>query len=283
MDDKIRANLYSWEDDMANSGRIVTLLTDFGLRDHFVAAMKGVMLGLNPDIQFVDISHLVPQQDIHSGAFLLGQAYSCFPAGTIHLAVVDPGVGTARKVLAATAGGSFFVAPDNGILSYVQKGSEDFHAYEVTAEHYFRKPVSRTFHGRDVFAPVAAWISRDIPLHQLGSELDNPVQLTIPAPARVKEGLIQAAILAVDHYGNLITNLTPGYLPEFDPSKPLPFRILAGKKEITSCYNTYAEGQQGEVFLIEGSTGFVEISMRGAPAAAALGLKSGNPIGVVLL
>jgi S-adenosylmethionine hydrolase len=267
---------------MANSGRIVTLLTDFGLRDHFVAAMKGVMLGLNPDLQFVDISHLVPQQDIHSGAFLLGQAYSCFPAGTIHLAVVDPGVGTARKVLAATAGGSFFVAPDNGILSYVQKGSEDFHAYEVTAEHYFRKPVSRTFHGRDIFAPVAAWVSRDIPLQQLGSELENPVQLAIPAPARVKEGLIQAAILATDHFGNLITNLTPGHLPEFDPSKPLPFRVLAGKKEITSCYNTYAEGQPGELFLIEGSTGFVEISMRGASAAASLGLKSGNPIGIVL-
>ena len=268
---------------MANSGRIITLLTDFGLRDHFVAAMKGVLLGLNPDLQLVDISHLVPPQDIHSGAFLLGQAYSCFPAGTIHLAVVDPGVGTSRKVLAATAGGSYFVAPDNGVLSYVQSENEDFLAYEVTADHYFRKPVSRTFHGRDIFAPIAAWISRDIPLRQLGNELESPVLMKIPVPARVKEGLIQAAILAVDHFGNLVTNLTPGHLPEFDSAKPLPFKILAGKKEITSFYDAYGQGQQGEIFLIEGSTGCLEISMRGGSAAATLGLKSGNPIGVVLL
>jgi len=268
---------------MANSGRIVTLLTDFGLRDHFVAAMKGIILGLNPEVTFVDISHLVPPQDIHTGAFLLGQAYSCFPPATIHLVVVDPGVGTTRKVLAATAGTSYFVAPDNGILSYVQKYSEDFHAYEVTADHYYRKPVSNTFHGRDIFAPIAAWISRDIPMRQLGDELDNPVLLKIPDPERVKEGLIKAAILAVDHYGNLVTNLTSGHLPEFDPAEPLPFKVLAGKKEVTVFHNTYGEAQKGEQFLITGSSGYLEISMSGAPAAATLGLKPGNPIGVVLL
>lgn len=267
---------------MANSGRIITLLTDFGLRDHFVASMKGVMLGLNPDLNLVDISHLVPPQDIRTGAFVLGQAYACFPSGTIHLVVVDPGVGTERRVLAATAGGHYFVAPDNGILSYVQKAEEDFQAFEVTADHYYRKPVSSTFHGRDIFAPVAAWISRDIPLHQLGNELPEPVQMEILAPARVKENLIQAAIMAVDHYGNMITNLTPGHLPEFDPAKPLPFKILAGKKEIASYQVNYGDAKQGEVFIIEGSTGCIEISMRGTSAAAALGLKAGNPIGVVL-
>jgi S-adenosylmethionine hydrolase len=244
---------------MANSGRIITLLTDFGLRDHFVASMKGVMLGLNPDLTLVDISHLVPPQDIRTGAFLLGQSYDSFPPGTIHLIVVDPGVGTERRVLA-----------------------EDFHAYEVTADHYYRKPVSSTFHGRDIFAPVAAWISRDIPLQQLGNELAEPVMMQIPTPVRVKEGLIQAAIMAVDHYGNMITNLTPGHLPEFDPAQPLPFRILAGEKKITTYHVNYSEAKQGEVFIIEGSTGHIEISMRGASAAAALGLKAGNPIGVLL-
>ena len=267
---------------MANSGQIITLLTDFGLRDHFVASMKGVMLGLNPAITLVDISHLVPPQDIRTGAFLLGQAYSSFPSGTIHLAVVDPGVGTTRRVLAATAGGHYFVAPDNGILSYVQKAEEDFHAYEVTADHYYRKPVSNTFHGRDIFAPIAAWISRDIPMHQIGDELPEPVGIKIPTPARVKENLIQATVMAIDHYGNMITNMTPGHLPEFDPAQPLPFKILAGKKEITTYYDNYGEAKQGEVFIIEGSTGHIEISMRGASAAAALGLKAGNPIGVLL-
>lgn len=267
---------------MAKTGRIITMLTDFGLHDHFVASMKGVMLGLNPDLNLVDISHLVPPQDVRTGAFLLGQAYACFPDATIHMAVVDPGVGTARRILAATAGGHIFVAPDNGILSYVRKAEEDFQAHEVTADHYYRKPVSNTFHGRDIFAPIAAWISRDIPMRQLGNELAQPVAFEIPEPARVKEGLIQAAILAVDHFGNLITNLTPGHLPRFDPGRPLPFRILAGKREITACRENYGDAEKGEVFLIEGSTGRMEISMRGASAAAALGLKSGNPIGVVL-
>jgi len=267
---------------MANSGRIITMLTDFGLRDHFVASMKGIMLGLNPDLTLVDISHLVPPQDIRTGAFLLGQAYSSFPTGTIHLTVVDPGVGTERRVLAANAGGHYFVAPDNGILSYVQKAEEDFHAYEVTADHYYNKPVSNTFHGRDIFAPVAAWISRDIPLHQLGNELVEPVQMKIPVPGRVKENLIQAVIMAVDHYGNMITNLTPGHLPEFDPTQPLPFKVLAGEKEITAYHVNYGDAKQEEVFIIEGSTGCIEISMRGTSAAAALGLKAGSPIGVLL-
>jgi S-adenosyl-L-methionine hydrolase (adenosine-forming) len=261
--------------------RIVTLLTDFGLSDHFVAAMKGVILSLNPNIAFVDISHLIPPQDIHSGAFTLGQAYSFFPQGTIHLAVVDPGVGTARKGLAAAAGGQFFVAPDNGILSYVQKSEQDFAAFEITADHYFRKPVSSTFHGRDIFAPIAGWISRDIPLKQLGPELRNPVQLKIPAPAKVRDNLIQAAILAVDHFGNLITNLKPGDLPVSDPAHPHTMKILAGQKEITSFHRTYSEGHPGEIFIVPGSTGYLEIAIRDGSAASSLNLKPGLPIGLI--
>ena len=270
------------ENDMENSRRIITLLTDFGLHDHYVAAMKGIMLGLNPDVTTVDISHLVPPQDIHTGAFLLGQVCSCFPAGTIHLAVVDPGVGTERRVLAATAGGSFFVAPDNGILTYVKMANNTFEAYEVTSDHYYRKPVSNTFHGRDIFAPVAAWISRNIPLRRLGKKIADPVLLNIPAPAQVKEGLIQGTILAVDRFGNLITNLTPNHLPQYDPAQPPRFKILAGKREITRYHEAYREGDPGEVFIIAGSTGHIEISVRNGSAARTLGLKSGNPIGVVL-
>lgn len=268
---------------MASSGRIITLLTDFGLRDHYVAAMKGVIMGLNPDARLVDISHLVPPQDVHTGAFLLGQAFSFFPAWTVHLAVVDPGVGTSRRVLAATADGSYFVAPDNGILSYVKKYSEDFQAYEVTADHYYRKPVSSTFHGRDIFAPVAAWVARDVPLRQLGDEIEDPVLLKIPDPENVKEGLMQAAILAVDHFGNLVTNLTPDHLPELVPEQPLPFKVLTGKNEVTRFYTTYGEAEKGEIFLVIGSSGYLEISMKGAPAAATMGLKPGSPIGVVLV
>jgi S-adenosyl-L-methionine hydrolase (adenosine-forming) len=261
-------------DAMANN-RVITLLTDFGLRDHFVAAMKGVILSLNPEISLVDISHLVPPQDILGGAFTLGQAWSLFPVGSIHLAVVDPGVGTARKALAASAGGHFFVAPDNGLLTRVMEDQNDFTAYEVTAEHYFRKPVSATFHGRDVFAPIAAWISRSIPLKQLGTLLPRPVRLNIPVPRKVREGVIQGCILAVDQFGNLITNLKPADVPSSSKI------ILANKKEITSFRSIYGEATHGELFVIQGSTGYLEIAAKNGSAAAELDLKAGAPIGII--
>jgi S-adenosylmethionine hydrolase len=254
---------------------IITLLTDFGLQDPFVGSMKGVMLGVNPDLTLVDISHLVPPQDIFTGAFILGQSCFCFPPNSVHLAVVDPGVGTPRRALAASAGGHYFVAPDNGILTYVLAG-QDFQAFEITSDHYFRKPVSSTFHGRDIFAPIAAWISRGIPLHQLGTFLEEPVRLKLPVPTRVKENLIQGCILAVDHFGNLITNLMPRDLPQ-------SFKILAGQKEITNHRETYGEGTPGEIFVVPGSTGHLEIVVRDGSAASALNLKSRSPIGVVLL
>lgn len=260
---------------MASSKRIITLLTDFGLRDHYVAAMKGVMLSLNPDLTLVDISHLVPPQDIFSGAFILSQAYACFPVGTIHMAVVDPGVGAERKALAVSAGGHIFLAPDNGLLTYVFRSHEGFSAYEITAEHYFRKPVSATFHGRDVFAPVAAWISRDIALHQLGPVASDPVWLKIPEPLRVQDNRIQACILSVDQFGNLITNLLPA-------DAPSTARILAGGREITSFRRTYGEGLPGEVFIVPGSTGYLEIAVKEGSAASLLGLKGGAPIEVLL-
>ncbi len=255
---------------------IITLLTDFGLRDHFVSAMKGVMLSLNPDLTLVDISHLIPPQDIFTGAFTLGQTCFLFPAGTIHLAVVDPGVGTARKALAVSAGGHYFVAPDNGILTYALEAAQEFIAYEIAADHYFRKPVSATFHGRDIFAPVAVGISRGIPLNQLGPKFANPVRLKIPTLKRVRDALIQGTILAVDQFGNLITNLKPGDIPR-------SFKMVAGSREITSLRSTYGEGEPGELFVVAGSTGYLEIAMKNGSAAAVLNLKAGAPIGAVIL
>ncbi len=254
---------------------ILTLLTDFGLRDHFVAAMKGVMLSVNPDVTLVDISHLVPPQDIFTGSFILGQVWPLFPPKTVHLAVVDPGVGTSRKAIAASAAGQYFIAPDNGLLTLVMEGSEDFKAFEITAEHYFRRPVSATFHGRDVFAPVAAWLSRGIPLEQFGPALPNPIRLKIPAPKKVREGLIQGAILAVDQFGNLITNLKPEDVP---PSSKI---IVSGQREITAFRQNYGEGVPGEAFIVRGSTGYLEIAAKNGSAASLLNLKAGAPIGIV--
>ncbi len=267
---------------MPDTARILTLLTDFGLRDYFVAAMKGVILGINPALRLVDISHSVPPHDIASGAFTLGHAYSCFPAGTIHLAVVDPGVGTARKAIAVHAGGQYFVAPDNGLLSWVLQREEDIVIHEITADHYFRKPVSSTFHGRDIFAPIAGWISREIQLHQFGPRLEKAVQIPIPAPKRVRDALIQGTVLAVDQFGNLITNLMPEDLPVFSPGQPGACKVLAAQKEITSFRRTYGEGQPGEIFLVPGSTGHLEIVLRNGSAASELKIGPGAAIGVVL-
>ena len=255
--------------------QVITLLSDFGLSDYFVGAVKGVMLSLNPDVALVDISHQVPPQDIFTGAFTLSQTYSCFPKGTVHFAVVDPGVGTSRNALAATAAGHYFVAPDNGILTYIMEANEDFVAYEITADHYFRKPVSSTFHGRDIFAPVAAWISRKVELFQFGPVLQSPVRLQIPPLKRVQDALIQGTILAIDHFGNLITNLKP-------EDVSMPFKILAGQREITALRRTYAEGMPGEVIVVPGSAGFLEIAVKGGSAAAMLSVRAGAPIGVIL-
>lgn len=267
---------------MTKPARTVTLLTDFGLRDHYVAAMKGVMLSLNPELSFVDISHGIPPQDIQSGAFTLGQAYPWFPPGTVHLAVVDPGVGTERKAIVVTAATQYFIAPDNGILTYVFRQEESWTAHEVTAEHYFKKPVSATFHGRDVFAPVAAWLSRDIPPHQFGPKLSSPVQLNIPELTRVRDSLIQAAILAVDGFGNLVTNLKPEDLPGYGAPGARTCRILAGQKEINRFCRTFAEGGPGEILVLPGSSGYLEIAMRNGSAASSLNLGAGAMIGVVL-
>jgi len=260
---------------MVNSGPVITLLTDFGLHDHFVAAMKGVMLGINPDLRFTDISHLIPPQDVFGAAFTLNQACFFFPPGTIHLAVVDPGVGTERKAVAVSAGAHFFVAPDNGVLTYVLESQEDGAAYEITVEKYFRKPLSGTFHGRDVFAPVAAWISRGIPLHEFGPALQNPVRLEIPSLEKAQDGQMRGCILSVDHFGNLITNLKPE-----DVSRSP--KIRAGRKEVTVFRKTYGEGKKGEIFVVPGSTGYLEIVVREGSAASLLNLKSGDSIAVMI-
>lgn len=267
---------------METPARVVTLVSDFGLRDHFAAAMKGVMLGVNPELKFVDISHLVPPHDIHSGAFTLGQAYPYFPYGTIHIAVVDPGVGTARKALAVSAGGHFFVAPDNGLLTYVLSREGGFVAHEITADHYFHKPVSATFHGRDIFAPVAAWISRDVPLARLGPPLERPVQLKIPPVKRVRDALIQGIILAVDNYGNLITNLKPEDVPVYGSAASPPCKIVIGEREITLFRKTFGDGPAGEPFVIPGSSGYLEIVMRDRSAAKDLHLGPGTVVGIIL-
>jgi len=266
-----------------SSMRIVTLLSDFGLQDHYVAAMKGVILNINPDVNIIDITHMIAPHDVMSAAFILGQSFSCFPPGTIHVAVVDPGVGTSRKALVASAARQFFVAPDNGILSYVTQSCEDFVAHEITADHYLCKPVSSTFHGRDIFAPVAAYISKDIHLEKFGQALKKPMQLPIPMLRRLNDSLIQAAILAVDHFGNAITNLRAEDLPVYETENARRCEVLVKHRKIDSFRKTFGEGQPGEIFIVPGSSGYLEIVMREGSASSELNLKPGDAVKAVLL
>jgi S-adenosylmethionine hydrolase len=261
---------------------IITLTTDFGTNDHFVGAMKGVILEIVPEAQIVDISHAVQAFDVLDGALAISQAYSYFPTGTVHVVVVDPGVGTARRPIVASSDGYHFVAPDNGVLSLVYAREERIHVRHVTSEHYFRQPVSNTFHARDVFAPVAAYLAKQVDSHKFGDEIEDYVKFSAPKPKVVDENRLRGVVLKVDRFGNLITNITPADAPMLFEAKPGPFKIVVGSREITEIRQVYAEGAPGEVFGILGSMGFLEIAANRAGAAQLAGASKGNEVSIIL-
>jgi S-adenosyl-L-methionine hydrolase (adenosine-forming) len=261
---------------------IVTLTTDFGLNDHFVGAMKGVILEIVPEAAIVDISHAVQAFDVLDGAIAISQAYSYFPTGTVHVVVVDPGVGTTRRPIIASSDGYHFVAPDNGVLSMVYAKEERVHVRHVTSEHYFHQPVSNTFHGRDVFAPVAAYLAKQVDSHKFGEEIEDYIRFAAPRPKPAGENRIRAVVLKADRFGNLITNVTPQDVPALFSKKPGAFKIVVGNKEVTEIRTSYAEGAPGQVFGILGSMGYLEIVANRAPATQITGANKGSEVSIVL-
>jgi S-adenosylmethionine hydrolase len=261
---------------------IVTLTTDFGLNDHFVGAMKGVILDIVPEAAIVDISHAVQAFDVLDGALTISQAYSYFPPRTVHLVVVDPGVGTTRRPIIASSDGYHFVAPDNGVLSMVYAREDRIQVRHVTSDHYFRQPVSQTFHARDVFAPVAAYLAKQVDSHKFGDEIEDYVRFAAPKPKAAGENRIRAVVLKVDKFGNLITNVTPADVPALFSAKPATFKIVVGSKEITAIHSAYAEGAPGEVFGILGSMGYLEIVANRAAAAQITGAGKGSEVSIIL-
>lgn len=261
---------------------IITLTTDFGLNDHFVGAMKGVILEIVPEAAIVDISHAVQAFDVLDGAIAISQAYSYFPTGTVHVVVVDPGVGTTRRPIIASSDGYHFVAPDNGVLSMVYAKEERIHVRHVTSDHYFRQPVSNTFHGRDIFAPIAAYLGKQVDSHKFGEEIEDYVRFAAPRPKPVGDNKIRAVVLKVDKFGNLITNVTPQDVPALFSEQPGTFKIVVGSKEITEIRASYADGTPGQVFGILGSMGYLEIAANRAPAAQITGANKGTEVGILL-
>jgi S-adenosylmethionine hydrolase len=251
---------------------IITLLTDFGSQDYFVGALKGAILSLRPDAQIVDITHEIPPQDIRAGAFNLLAVHPDFPAGTIHVGVVDPGVGSARRGTIVSCAGQFFVGPDNGLFSWICEREKDFQAVHLTNEKFFRHPVSDTFHGRDIFAPVAAALANGAALEEFGPVIDDVVRLESLEPKRIKSGLLEATIIHVDRFGNCITNLRRDHLSAVA-------KLVVNGREIGFRPFFAARGlDDSEVFYLFGSAGFAEIAVRDDSAAKILEVQYLQPV-----
>jgi S-adenosyl-L-methionine hydrolase (adenosine-forming) len=255
---------------------VIALLTDFGTRDHYAGTMKGVALGICPDATLVDISHEIPAHDVAAGALELAAAYRYFPTGTVFLTVVDPGVGSTRRGIAADAGEYKFVAPDNGVLTVVLDEHPPRRVVELTERKYARPTVSRTFEGRDRFAPAAAWLAKGIELTAMGRPAGAIARLELPHP-RVAENEIEGLVLHVDRFGNLITNIDRKTFEKL-AATGTPLDLHVGSRQVSKVVSTYADAAAGDVCALFGSTDHLEIAANGASAAVELGLGRGAPV-----
>jgi S-adenosyl-L-methionine hydrolase (adenosine-forming) len=219
--------------------------------------------------------------DVLDGALTIGQAYSYFPAGTVHMVVVDPGVGTARRPIIAVTDSHHFVAPDNGVLSLVYSREERLHVHHITSEHYFLQPVSHTFHARDIFSPVAAYLAKHVDTAKFGDEVEDFVRFSVPRPKAGSDGTLRGVVLKVDRFGNLITNITPQDAPTLFQGATR-FKLTVGKREITELKSAYAEGAPGDVFAIVSSMGYLEVASSRASAAQLLGVGKGSEVSLAL-
>ena len=237
--------------------------------------MKGVILTINRSAAIVDITHEIPPQDIESGAFTLLTCYRDFPDGTIHVAVVDPGVGSSRRAIVVRAGSQYFVGPDNGLFSYIYDREPSCEVFHVTASEYFRPSPSSTFHGRDVFAPVAAALSKGIDPQALGARITDYIRLAPLAPTRDDTGQLRGRVIHIDHFGNCITNFTRADLPDSPP-----FKLTVNGRVIETLRNFFTDehGSPEEIFAIWGSAGFLEIAINRASAANSLQAQRGTPV-----
>jgi hypothetical protein len=247
---------------------IITLTTDFGLSDPFVGIMKGVILGIAPRAQLVDITHDILSYDVLEAAYLIESTCRYFPLGTVHVVVVDPGVGSARRPLAAVSGGHLFIAPDNGVLS----GVFQTEVYHITNRSLFLNSVSQTFHGRDIFAPVAAHLARGTPIESVGPRILDFLKKPLPKPRPQGDKMV-GFVIRIDKFGNIITNLRREHLgPDFT--------IRVAGLSITSLRSTFSEAEPGEFFAIEGSTGYIELALNQGSAADKLNVERGAEIEV---
>jgi hypothetical protein len=256
--------------------RAITLTTDFGMADWFVGTVKAVILRIQPRARVVDITHEIPPGDIRAGAFALMASCRHFPNGTVHLAVVDPGVGSPRRAIAVRTADRFFVGPDNGLLSWALRLEKIKTIRLLENRRYFLKPVSRTFHGRDIFAPVAAYLSRGLPAPRLGRELKDYVRLPWPQTTK-QRGLARGEIVHIDRFGNAITNLEPGLV---SGARAGACETMGERKLRCPLAEFYGAVPLNRPVALIGSSGLLEIAVNGGSAARQFGLKTGSPVTV---
>jgi S-adenosylmethionine hydrolase len=259
------------------SNAIITLTTDYGTNDHLVGTLKGVILKINPDVTIVDITHNVTAFDLLDGALAIGSSYSYFPSKTIHVVVVDPGVGTDRRPLLVSAQNQYFIAPDNGVLSVIfEREQSNMIVRHADVSHYYLHPVSKTFHGRDVFAPLAGWLSKGWQTASMGEEISDFKRFALPRPKEA-DGALKGVVLRADTFGNLITNIRDEDLPDVS-LRDGSIQLQVGTQPVTRLVDTFARGNNGEVIAYIGSSGLLEIGVNKGSAAKTLGLGRGTPV-----
>jgi S-adenosyl-L-methionine hydrolase (adenosine-forming) len=256
---------------MTRATGIVALLTDYGLQDPYAGLLKGALLSVNPRARIVDLTHEVPPQEIREGSRILAAALPYFPRGTLFVAVVDPGVGTRRAILGVETDRHFFLAPDNGLLGFLNRGARRI--VHVKESKYFFKPVSQTFHGRDVFAPVAGHLSRGIDLSKFGPPAKRMTSLEDAAPRVAADGALQGEVVSIDRFGNLITNIPADLLP-----KAPRVRITVGRRVVGALSRSYADVPKGDLLALVGSTGHLEISVNQGSASIAARIRRGDRV-----
>jgi hypothetical protein len=261
---------------MKSSG-IITLTTDFGLQDPYVGIMKGVILSISPEARVIDISHQIRAGSIFQASYLIQEAYPFFPKGTVHVAVIDPGVGGERRPIIIDAGEHIFVGPDNGLFWPIIKSHQEAPIIHLTKEKYFLPEISHTFHGRDIFAPVAAHLWRGVDPSDMGIPINDPVQLQLPMPRR-KGDLLSGQVIRVDRFGNLITNIHRKELEEFLGNEAPVIQV--GNQTIEGVLKTYNEAGPGEILTLIGSSDYLEIAVNLGRACDFLGLDSEDPEGI---
>jgi len=253
----------------------VAMLTDFGLQDIYVGVMKGVVLGIAPQARVVDVTHDVPAHDVRAAGFQLACAAPYFPVGTVHLVVVDPGVGSDRRVLAVQTGRALYVAPDNGVLTSALEEDPPEIIVSIENPEYQLPSASATFHGRDILAPAAAYLAGGLPIQRLGPEIDSFVTLSIPEARQFGHGAVDGKILHIDHFGNCITNI-PGTMVEGQDS----LFVAVGIHRVPGLYPSYASVPSGESVAVIGSSGYLEVAVSEGSAARVLGARIGQDVHV---